>query len=73
MKSGGDARVVVELPLREAYAGEMEEMKGRMKEKGLRIVDQGDESGWDDWGRIGGIGEVRCWWGVWAREMGPSS
>lgn len=66
LRRGGEARVVVEVPLREAYMGEVEEMKRRMRERGLALREDGEETGFDDWG--GGEGEmteVRCWWGVW--------
>lgn len=43
------ARVVIELPLREAYAPEVEELKNRMELLGLSIEAEGQESGFEDW------------------------
>jgi predicted nicotinamide N-methyase len=65
---GGDgSRVIVELPLREAYRPEIAEFRARMERVGLGIREEGEESGRDDWG---GGGEVRCWWGVWGWVKG---
>ncbi|KAI9876608.1 MAG: hypothetical protein M1830_006126 [Pleopsidium flavum] len=63
-----EARVMVELPLREAYAPEIADFKQRMHDIGLEISAKGEEVGYDDWGggNDGGLKEVRCWWGVWA-------
>ena len=62
-----EARVIVELPLREAYAPEILDFYERMRALGLETRDQGEETGYDDWGggEDGGLKEVRCWWGVW--------
>lgn len=61
------SRVVIELPLREAYVPEVEEFKKRMVDGGLVLVDSGEELGTEDWGDDAGHGkdEVCCWWGVW--------
>jgi len=62
------ARVVIELPLREAYVTEREDLRERMSEVGLVVVEQGEEVGYDDWadGRDEEeLAEVRCWWSVW--------
>lgn len=61
------SRVVIELPLREAYVPEVEEFKKRMADGGLVLVDSGEELGTEDWGDDAGHGrdKVRCWWGVW--------
>jgi len=61
------ARVVIELPLREAYSPERDDFKGRMHAMGLSILEQGEEVGYDDWGSGSseGLQEVRCWWSVW--------
>ncbi len=60
------ARVIVELPLRRAYAPEIADFKQRMCDLDLEILDQGEESGYDDWGggENGGPKEVRCWWAI---------
>ncbi|KAL8717547.1 MAG: hypothetical protein Q9225_005212, partial [Loekoesia sp. 1 TL-2023] len=49
LKHDRRARVVVELPLREAYAPEVEEFKKRMKSLGLSIEAEGQENGFEDW------------------------
>jgi len=62
-----EARVIVELPLREAYALEIIDFYQRMRALGLETREQGEEIGYDDWGggEDGGLKEVNCWWGVW--------
>ncbi|KAI5843862.1 putative methyltransferase-domain-containing protein [Morchella snyderi] len=62
MKRGGGSRAVVEMPLRDGFEGEREDFKVKMREQGLVVVDQGVETGWDDWGN----GEVSCWWSIWS-------
>lgn len=63
------ARVVVALPLRKAYVPEVEEFKTRMKNKGLKLLGEGNDVGYDDWeGSSGSEHErlkVSCWWGIW--------
>lgn len=66
LKPDATSRVVVELPLREAYQPEIDNFRRLMKEKGLKLDDDGEETGYDDWDD--GSKEVRCWWGVWAWE-----
>ncbi|MCJ1229818.1 hypothetical protein MMC12_006488 [Toensbergia leucococca] len=65
---GAEARVVVELPLREAYMAEIGEFRARMTDLGLWLLVEGEEVGFDDWGSgsMDGRVEVKCWWGVWA-------
>ena len=65
-----DARVVIELPLREAYVAERKDLRTRMTAIGLKILDQGEEVGLDDWssGKDEELTEVRCWWSVWSRR-----
>ncbi|KAF2458265.1 putative methyltransferase-domain-containing protein, partial [Lineolata rhizophorae] len=64
------ARVVVELPLRDGYRCEVEDFRSRMRNVGLRVVQEAEEIGYDDWGH--GMsdrpGEVRCWWSMWSWE-----
>ncbi|KAI9759309.1 MAG: hypothetical protein M4579_002438 [Chaenotheca gracillima] len=69
LKPAPTARVVVELPIREAYLPEVREFRDRMREAGLAIVKEGEEVGYDDWrssGEDGGLKEVKCWWGIWS-------
>jgi predicted nicotinamide N-methyase len=62
-----NARLIIELPLRDAYAEERQELRDRLVDIGLRIVEQGEEVGYDDWSAGQGeeLVEVRCWWSVW--------
>ncbi|KAH8150840.1 uncharacterized protein LAJ45_05021 [Morchella importuna] len=62
MKRDAGARAVVELPLRVGFEREREDFKVKMGEQGLVVVEQGVETGWDDWGN----GEVSCWWSIWS-------
>ena len=63
---GRASRVVVELPLREAYLPQVEELKRLLKEMDLELLDSGEEVGQDDWGTENGdTVDVRCWWGIW--------
>jgi len=70
-----NARVVVEFPFREGYLAELNDFRERMKIIGLEVLQEGKESGRDDWGW--GCGEnveapdeavVICWWSVWGRH-----
>lgn len=61
-----DARFIVELPLREGYGQERDDLKVRLGEIGLEAETEGTESGYDDWeGTDGQLKEVTCWWAVW--------
>ena len=64
LKPNTDSRVVIELPLREAYQPEIDDFRILMKEKGLDLNEDGEEIGYDDW--EDGSKEVRCWWGLWS-------
>lgn len=67
-----NARVVIELPLRTAYAADVEELRRRMTMIGLDLLEEGEESGVDDWGADDDEGqEVRCWWSVWGWKDQP--
>lgn len=65
-----NARVVVEMPLREAYALARQDFRERMAAIGLVITDDGEEVGFDDWscGNNDELTEVRCWWSLWKRR-----
>ena len=71
LNKGKKARVVVELPLREAYVPEVEEFKKKMMGNGLKLVGEGNDVGYDDWEASSGSGneyeklKVVCWWGIW--------
>lgn len=60
---------VIELPLRDAYRAEVADFRMRMAQTRFICVDEGEETGYDDWqDRDGGAVEVRCWWGIWKRS-----
>ncbi|KAL8638033.1 MAG: hypothetical protein Q9226_009042, partial [Calogaya cf. arnoldii] len=62
------ARVVIELPLREAYLPEIIELRSRMGALGLVKIVDGTERGFEDWEdnqRGNEKTEVVCWWAVW--------
>ena len=66
LSRGLDARVVLEMPLRDAYLPQVQELRDRMGRLGLAVVDEGEEIGYDDWESAdGGALEVKCWWSVW--------
>ncbi|KAJ8114566.1 hypothetical protein OPT61_g3579 [Boeremia exigua] len=48
-----DAQVITEFPYREAYLPEIKDFRERMELIGLHILDEGEESGFDDWGASG--------------------
>lgn len=67
-----DSRVIVEFPYRDAYLPEIRTFRDRMTKLGLRIHEEGEEKGYDDWGASGtnkasdDAALVTCWWSVWA-------
>ena len=66
LSRGLDARVVVEMPLRDAYLPQVQEFRQRMTDLGLAVVEEGEETGYDDWeGADGDVLAVKCWWSVW--------
>lgn len=61
-----NARLVLEMPLRDAYLPQIEDLRQRLGKLGLAVVEEGEETGYDDWESAdGGALEVRCWWSVW--------
>ncbi|KAL9631409.1 MAG: hypothetical protein Q9204_004244 [Flavoplaca sp. TL-2023a] len=68
LKRDAGARVVIELPLREAYVPEIAELKLRMQGLDLVILAEGTETGIEDWeeNHLGSEKtQVMCWWAVW--------
>ncbi|MCJ1462426.1 hypothetical protein MMC07_001027 [Pseudocyphellaria aurata] len=49
LNQGETARVIVALPLRKAYVPEVEDFKVKMKNKGLTLLGEGNDVGYDDW------------------------
>ncbi|THY30917.1 VPS28-domain-containing protein [Aureobasidium pullulans] len=64
---GPDARVLIQIPIREAYAEERADLKDRMVKIGLEICHEQTEIGYDDWsdGQGEELSEVECWMGMW--------
>ncbi|KAF3041696.1 hypothetical protein E8E12_005346 [Didymella heteroderae] len=48
-----NAQVIAEFPYREAYLPEIRDFKERMDRIGLYVLEEGEESGFDDWGASG--------------------
>lgn len=66
LSRGPNARIVFEMPLRDAYLPQVEEFRQRLGTLGLGVVEEGEEIGYDDWETADGSAiEVRCWWSVW--------
>ncbi|KAJ6121096.1 hypothetical protein N7523_005376 [Penicillium sp. IBT 18751x] len=66
LSRGLDARVVMEMPLREAYIPQRQELRQRLADLGLTLVQEGEEIGYDDWESANGEAlAVKCWWSVW--------
>ncbi|MCJ1479626.1 hypothetical protein MMC13_008312 [Lambiella insularis] len=63
LKHESTSRVIVELPLRDAYQTEIADFRKRMERNCLSLVAHGEDIGYDDW--AGGTTEVKCWWGLW--------
>lgn len=70
-----NAKVIVELPYRDAYLPQIQDFRQRMSNIGLQISEEGEEKGFDDWGSSG-AGEdedesalVTCWWSCWTRHV----
>lgn len=63
-----EARLILEIPLREGhgYEKERDDLRQKLGALGLEVLDQGEETGYDDWGGVGSeLQEVPCWWSVW--------
>ncbi|KAL9596879.1 MAG: hypothetical protein Q9219_005505 [cf. Caloplaca sp. 3 TL-2023] len=68
LRNNVTARLVIGLPLREAYVPEVEDFKKRLRSLGMKIETEGLETGVEDWGSACGRNErteVKCWWAVW--------
>ena len=66
LKREKEARVIVELPFRDMDLPYHRLLREEMAEKGFVILEEGEESGWDDWeGAWCEKMAVRCWWSVW--------
>ncbi|KAL2428771.1 hypothetical protein ABEF95_006964 [Exophiala dermatitidis] len=60
------ARFMVELPLRDRYDKERQDLRGQLRDQNFELVTEGTDTGFDDWqGRDGRPVEVQCWWSIW--------
>lgn len=60
------SRVLIELPLRRHYTQERSNLCSLLREIQFDLVDEGIESGLDDWfDKDGNRADVECWWSVW--------
>lgn len=67
LNRGSEARAIIMIPIRDAYAEERDDLKSRMQELGLHICKEETEIGYDDWseGRGEELKEVECWMTIW--------
>ncbi|QIW97435.1 hypothetical protein AMS68_002953 [Peltaster fructicola] len=67
MRRTPDARLVVEVPLRDAYDADLDILRCELANIGLTISQEGSETGIDDWssGNDDQPTDVKCWWSVW--------
>lgn len=66
ISSDPEARFIVELPLRDGYDQERQELRKNLHDHGFELIIEGIDTGYDDWhGRDGNLAEVECWWSVW--------
>ncbi|KIW08616.1 uncharacterized protein PV09_00573 [Verruconis gallopava] len=70
LAAGSASRVIVELPIRDGYCAEINEFRQGMLRIGLEVLEDGEETGYDDWGGSSEdeLQEVKCWWSIWAWE-----
>ena len=60
------ARVMIELPLREHYVEERNSLRHLLRQAGFHLIEDGTETGFDDWYDANGDrAEVECWWSIW--------
>jgi hypothetical protein len=60
------ARFIVELPLRDRYDEEREDLRRNLRDQAFEPVVEGTDTGYDDWhGRDGTPVEVQYWWSIW--------
>ncbi|GAB7356058.1 hypothetical protein MBLNU459_g6675t1 [Dothideomycetes sp. NU459] len=62
-----EARVIIMIPIRDAYADERADLKSRMQGLGLHVCKEEIDVGYDDWseGRGEELKEVECWMTIW--------
>ena len=66
IRSDSKARFIVELPLRDRYDEERQDLQQNLQNHGFELIVEGVDTGYDDWhGRDGELAEVKCWWSIW--------
>jgi predicted nicotinamide N-methyase len=66
-----NARVIAEMPVRPLFMAELDDFRSRMAGIGLKILDEGNDIGYDDWGwdkESDDVSQVTCWWSIWTRD-----
>jgi len=63
-----NARLIVEMPIRDTYAAERADYVSCMQDLGLTLIREEKDIGYDDWseGRGEELAEVECWMTMWA-------
>lgn len=65
LKPTAESRFILQLPLRDGYTRERDDLKHKLGEF-MTIVEQGEDTGYDDWETSDGqLAEVVCWWAIW--------
>ena len=66
LKRQKGARFIAELPFRDMDLPYHDLLREEMGKKGFVILEEGEESGWDDWeGSWNEKMAVKCWWSIW--------
>ncbi|KAK4937342.1 Protein-lysine N-methyltransferase rrg1 [Elasticomyces elasticus] len=66
-----NARFIVELPLRDRYEEEREDLRQTLRSFHFELVVEGTDTGHDDWhDRDGNQAVVKCWWSIWKPSDG---
>ncbi|OAG36561.1 hypothetical protein AYO21_09218 [Fonsecaea monophora] len=61
-----EARFIIELPLRDGYDEERQNLRSILQQNKFDLVLEGTEVGFDDWyQQDGSPSEVTCWWSIW--------
>ncbi len=67
-----ESRVIIELPYRDpATIAMADNLRDILKERSFDLLEEGEETGFDDWEENGEMAEVKCWWGIWGRRPHP--
>lgn len=66
MRRTFESSLIIEMPLRDGYQQEREDLTCKLVDIGLEIAEEGYECGPEDWqGKMGEQIEVECWWSLW--------